>query len=60
MEKNGTGDPISKQKWRQWYRELMYGTKGKGLGWEELEYWDWHIHTIDTMYKIDNRWEYTV
>ena len=32
--------------------------RGKGLGWDKLEYWDWHIHTIDTMYKIDNCWEY--
>ena len=23
-------------------------------GWEELEDWDWHIYSIDTMYKIDN------
>ena len=34
--------------------------RGKGLGWEELEYWDWHIHTTDTMCKIDTCWEYTV
>ena len=34
--------------------------RGKGLGWEELEYWDWHIHTTDTMCKIDTCWEYTI
>ena len=34
--------------------------RGKGLGCQKLEYWDWHIHTIDTMCKIDNCWEYTV
>ena len=22
--------------------------------------WDWHIYTIDTMYKIGNYWEHTV
>ena len=27
---------------------------------EELVDWDWHICTIDTMYKIDNEWEPTV
>ena len=26
----------------------------------ELEDWDWHINTIDTMHKIDNQWEYMV
>ena len=29
-------------------------TKGEREGWEELGAWDWHIYTIDTMYKIDN------
>ena len=29
-------------------------TKGEGEWWEELGDWDWHIYTIDTMYKIDN------
>ena len=28
--------------------------------WDELGDWDWHIYTIDTMYKIDNQWEPTV
>ena len=27
---------------------------GKGRGWDELGDLDWHIYTIDTMYKIDN------
>ena len=37
-------------------------TKGEvGLGWwDELGDWDWHIYTIDTMYKIDNYLEPTV
>ena len=26
----------------------------RGLVWDELGDSDWHIHTIDTMYKIDN------
>ena len=29
-------------------------TKGERGGWEELGDWDWHIYTIDAMYKIDN------
>ena len=29
-------------------------TNGEGGGWDELEHWDWHIYTIDTVYKIDN------
>ena len=29
-------------------------TKGERGGWEELGDWDSHIHTIDTMYKVDN------
>ena len=28
--------------------------KGQGGAWDELGDWDWHIYTIDTMYKIDN------
>ena len=28
-------------------------TKGEGGRWEELGDWDLHIHTIDTMCKID-------
>ena len=27
-------------------------TKWRRKGWDELEDWDWHICTIDTMYKI--------
>ena len=29
-------------------------TKGERGAWEELGDWDWHIYTIDTMYKTDN------
>ena len=25
--------------------------RGRGMGWED---WDWHVRTIDTMYKIGN------
>ena len=32
-------------------------TKGEGVGW--MGDWDWHIHTIDTMYEIDDKWELT-
>jgi len=32
----------------------MYGYQGGKEGWDELEDWDGHIYTIDTMYKIDN------
>ena len=30
------------------------GYQGGKRGWDELGDWDWHIYTIDTMYKIDN------
>ena len=33
--------------------------EGWGQGGGELGDWDWHIYTIDTMYKIDNSWEHT-
>ena len=33
------------------YWEYMGHTKG-GKGVDELGDWDWHIYTIDTMYKI--------
>ena len=26
--------------------------------WEELGDWNWHMHTIDTMYEIDKKWEH--
>ena len=29
-------------------------TKGGKGGWDELGDWDWHICTIDTMYKISS------
>ena len=33
----------------------MYGYEGgKEGGWDELGDWDWHIYTVDIMYKIDN------
>ena len=33
----------------------MYGYQaGKGVGWEELGDWDWHIYIIDTVYKIED------
>ena len=33
--------------------ENKHGYQG-GRGWKEKGDWDWHIYTIDTMYKIDN------
>ena len=30
-------------------------TKGEREGRDELEDWDWHIYTTNTMYKIDNK-----
>ena len=55
------------EKWYRWFylqsrnrdtdienkQNKCMDTKGKG-GWDELGDWDWHIYTIDTMYKIDN------
>ena len=37
----------------------MWTPRGK-KGWDELGDWDWHIYTIDTMYKILNYWAHTV
>ena len=40
---------------RDRYREQPYGHQGEKQGvWDELDDWDQHIYTIDTMYKIDN------
>ena len=53
-EKTGIDDLIYKAEIETQTREQTYGyQRGKG-GWEELGDWDWHINTIDTMYKIDN------
>ena len=30
----------------------MYEYQGKKGVWDELGDWNWHIYTIDTMYKI--------
>ena len=27
---------------------------GKGMEWDELGDWDWHIYTTDAVYKTDN------
>ena len=39
-------------------KEQIYVYQGgkRGGNWEgeELRGWDWHIYTIDTVYKIDN------
>ena len=35
-------------------------TKGEGGGCDELGDEAWHIYTIDTMYKVGNKWEPTV
>ena len=69
-----TKQPNQKMGRRNWYRrsylqsrnrdtdrENKYmDTKGERGEWDELGHWDWHIYTIDTMYKIDNKWEPTV
>ena len=46
---------FAKEKQRHSYREQIYGYQGEGGRWQELGDWDWHIYTIDTMYKIDTR-----
>ena len=48
-EKIGTDDLIYKAE-----IETQYGYQGEGGWWDELGDWDWHIYTIDTMYKVDN------
>ena len=43
------------------YRKQMYGHQSEDEGASDvLGDWDWHIYTIDTVYKIDNYWEPTV
>ena len=51
------------EKWYRWshlqsrdrYKDMENKcTDIKQGGWDESRYWDWHIHTIDTMCKIDN------
>ena len=34
----------------------MYGYQGENGGgwWDELEDFDWHVYTVDAVYKIDN------
>ena len=40
---------------RDRYREQPYGHQGEKQGvWDELDDWDQHIYTTDTMYKIGN------
>ena len=54
-EKIGIDDLIYKTEIEtQTYRTNVWIPRGKGEGWDELGDWDWHIYTIDTMYKIDN------
>ena len=59
------------EKWYRWThwqsrnkshrcREQIYSYQGGKGGWDKMGDWDWHIYTIDTMYKIDNQWEPTV
>ena len=45
---------VTKQKQRYRRREQTHGKQGEGGRWDELGDWDWHIYTIDTMYKIGN------
>ena len=46
---------FAKEKQRHSYREQIYGYQEEGGKWQELGDWDWHMYTIDTMYKIDTR-----
>ena len=40
---------------RDRYREQTYGRQGeKQGGWDELDDWDQHTYTIDTVYKTGN------
>ena len=45
---------FTKQKWSHRHREQTYRYQGGKGCWDELEDWDWHIYTVDTMYKIDS------
>lgn len=52
------------EKWYRWYLQSrnthievehnVWTLRRKEGKWEELEAWDRHTHTIDTMSKIDN------
>ena len=46
---------FTKQKQRQRRRKQMYGYQGRKGVWNELGDWDWHVYTIDTMYKINRQ-----
>ena len=60
------------EKWYRWYylqsrnrdtdveNKCMDTKEERGGQWEEFGDWNWHIYTIVTMYKIDNKWEHTV
>ena len=50
---------FAKQKYTGVKNKHMY-TKGEKGVWGELGDGDWHIDTIDTVYKIDSWWEHTV
>ena len=62
----------NQEKWYRWTylqsrnrdnrcRDQTYGHQGgKGGGCDELGNQDWHVNTIDTVYKIDNQWEPSV
>ena len=43
---------FAKQKQRHRSREQTYGYQGSKGKSAELGDWNWHIYTIDTMYKI--------
>ena len=56
---------LNLEKWYRWPKlqirnrdtdiENKYiGNKEGKVGWEKLGDWDWHIYTLDIIYKIDN------
>ena len=38
----------------------MYGYQEGWGWWEQLGNWDWHIYTINTIYKVDTKREHYV
>ena len=52
---NGIDDVICKTEIKTLIENKHMDTKmGKGMEWDELGDWDWHIYTTDAVYKTDN------
>ena len=50
LEENAKDELTWKAKIETHVESKLMDTEGKKEGWDELEDWDWHIHT--TIYKV--------